>query len=120
MKFNSIFAISKQINGNPPTNRKLIRREAKIGGKLFGPVPKGHTREFFCLDDRTWVWYEEWNDENSKLHHSTTRYEIYPDKIMKVQNGEFYPLGREEAVNLYKAAQIYNQRIRTELYTQVS
>ncbi len=28
----------------------LIRHEAKIGGTIFGPVPKGHRREFFCLD----------------------------------------------------------------------
>jgi hypothetical protein len=43
--------------------RKLIRREAKIGGTIFGPVPAGHRREFFCLDEHSWVWHEEWIDK---------------------------------------------------------
>ena len=44
--------------------RNLIRHEAKIGGQLFGPVPKDGRREFFCLDRHTWVWHEEWVDAN--------------------------------------------------------
>ena len=46
--------------------RNLIRHEAKIGGILFGLVPEGGRREFFCLDARTWVWHEEWIDENGQ------------------------------------------------------
>jgi hypothetical protein len=30
--------------------RELIRAEAEIGGQLFGPIPKGHRRQFFCFD----------------------------------------------------------------------
>ncbi len=33
--------------------RQLIRRESKIGSQLFGQVPSGRSREFFCLDERT-------------------------------------------------------------------
>jgi hypothetical protein len=122
IKFNSIFAISKQINLNlsQQLNRQLIRKEAKIGGTLFGPVPKNHRREFFCLDERTWVWHEEWYDNSGHLQFSTTRYEIHSDKIIKIQNGEHYQLDRNEAINFYKAAKLYNRRIRSEIYALVS
>ncbi len=36
--------------------RDLLRHEAKIGGELFGPLPQGGRREFFCLDEYTWIW----------------------------------------------------------------
>lgn len=39
--------------------REAIQEEAKVGAKVFGPVPAGVRREFFCLDERTWVWHEE-------------------------------------------------------------
>ena len=43
-------------------DRELIRREAAIGGTLFGSLPKGGQRQFFCLDEHSWIWYEEWKD----------------------------------------------------------
>ncbi len=30
---------------------QLLLQEAKLGGTLFGDVPAGHRREFFCLDE---------------------------------------------------------------------
>jgi hypothetical protein len=35
------------------TERELIQLESEIGAKLFGPVPQGFRREFFCLDENT-------------------------------------------------------------------
>jgi hypothetical protein len=116
IKFNSTFALSKYINGTQHAYRNLIRKEAKIGGSIFGSIPKGHRREFFCLDERTWVWHEEWYDNSGHLQNNTTRFEVYSDKIMKVQNGEFYQLDKDEAINLFNAVKLYNRRIRTELY----
>jgi hypothetical protein len=29
----------------------LVRHEARVGGKLFGPVPPGTKREFYCLNE---------------------------------------------------------------------
>jgi len=122
LKFNSIFALSKQLH-NPLTTtqsayKKLIHKESEIGSELFGPIPKGHRREFFCLDERTWVWHEEWYDNNNNLRSTITRYEIYPDKFLKIQNGQYYQLDKVEADNFYKAVKLYNQRTRTELYPQ--
>ena len=41
------------------TERQLIELESEIGRELFGPIPAGHQRDFFCLDAHTWVWHEE-------------------------------------------------------------
>ncbi len=97
--------------------RNLIRHEAKIGGQLFGPVKPGSRREFFCLDENTWVWHEEWVDQNGQNRMRTTRYDVRPNGIMKSQNGQYKPLTEEEADHLYKAAVLYRDRIKKELYS---
>ena len=94
--------------------RELIRVEAKIGGELFGTVPAGHRRDFFCLDEHTWIWHEEWL-ENGERKAVTTRYDVRPNAILKSQLGQPYqPLGKYEARNLYQATQLYGQRIGAE------
>ncbi len=101
--------------------RNLIRHEAKIGGKLFGPVPPNHRREFFCFDRRTWVWHEEWKDENGNQHVKTTRYDVRPDSILKAQDGQPYQLASpEEVKNLYHATQMYKKQVNQELYSSVA
>lgn len=98
--------------------RALIRREAKIGGELFGPVPKGVRREFFCLDEHTWVWHEEWTDKNGQRQIRTTRYDVRPDGILKAQDGQSYQrINRREAERLQAAVLNYNKRVQTELYS---
>lgn len=97
--------------------RALIRREAKLGGELFGPVPEGVRREFFCLDERTWVWHEEWVAERGQRQIRTTRYDVRPDGILKAQDGQSYQqVSRSEAKRLIQAIRMYNKRIRDELY----
>jgi hypothetical protein len=97
--------------------RGLIRREAKIGGEIFGPVPKDGKREFFCLDEHTWIWHEEWLDGNGQRRIKTTRYDIRPTGILKAQDGQTYQhVSIEEAERLLQAAKLYEQRIKTELY----
>lgn len=96
--------------------RRAIREEAKVGGKVFGPIPEGVRREFFCLDEHTWVWHEEWEDEISKQHIRTTRYDVRPQGIFKAQNNHPYkPVTYQEAVNLYGAAKRYQAMIKSEL-----
>lgn len=97
--------------------RNLIRREAVIGGTLFGELPKGHRRDFFCLDEHTWVWHEEWTDKMGKRHIRTTRYDIRPSGIVKVQDGKGYQaLSPTETAHLREAARLYYQRVTKELY----
>ena len=99
--------------------RKLIRREAEIGGQLFGPLPKGHRREFFCLDEHTWVWHEEWTDAHGAHQIKTTRYDVRPDQIVKSQNGQYQHVKKEEALRLREAAKLYQQRTDAEIYHNV-
>lgn len=97
-------------------DREAIREEAKLGGTLFGPVPEGVRREFFCLDEHTWVWHEEWTDEKDQVRFCTTRYDIRPNGIIKAQDGQPYQrLSREETVRLLYAVRKYNQLINAEL-----
>lgn len=98
--------------------RNLIRREARIGGEIFGPVPKGGRREFFCLDEHTWIWHEEWIDANGQRRAKTTRYDIRPTGILKAQDGQDYQnVGLAEAERLAQAANVYGERMRNELYS---
>ncbi len=96
--------------------RNLMRREAKMGGKLFGPIPAGHRREFFCLDRHTWVWHEEWIDAQGVNHAVTTRYDIRPQGILKSQGTNSYQLVRgEELRNFYQAARMFRDNVNAEL-----
>lgn len=95
--------------------RSLVHWTGQVGGQLFGPVKKGVRREFFCLDEHTWVWHEEWTDKTGR-HTLTTRYDVRPNGVVKSQgNNEFHSLSRQEAQNLYNAVVLYYQQVMPEL-----
>lgn len=97
--------------------RNLLRREAVIGGELFGPIPKGGRREFFCLDETTWVWHEEWTNKQGRRQVRNTRYDVRPSGILKAQNGQAYSkISAEEAKNFKTAVDLYLQRVKNDIY----
>ncbi len=97
--------------------KELLHREAELGGRLFGAVPEGVRREFFCLDEHTWVWHEEWTDEGNTLHHQTTRYDVRDTGVLKAQDGQPYRFITDaEARNILAAAKLYRRRVSQELY----
>lgn len=99
------------------SERELIQRESEIGRELFGPVPKGHQREFFCLDESTCIWYESYKDKDGKEVTSTTRYEIQGDKVLKAQEGARYSyLEGPELDNLLLAIRMYYERVMRSVY----
>lgn len=100
------------------TDRQLIKLESEIGRTLFGEIPAGRKREFFCLDAETWVWYEQWQDAQGKPKEHTIRYEVHPHGIMKVEDsGQNYSfLEGDELQNLALATQAYEERVMRELY----
>ena len=99
------------------TERELLNRESEIGQQLFGPIPAGHRREFFCLDETTWIWYEEWKDEKGNTQQATTRYEVHDNGILKVQEGARYKfIDGEELANLVTATRFYYERVAREVY----
>lgn len=98
--------------------RNLIRHEGKIGGTLFGPVPKGIRRDFFCLDAHTWIWHEEWQNNRGEQQIKTVRYSVRPDVILKTFDGVAYQaVSPSEAQNLLQAAKTYKQKVKKELYS---
>jgi len=100
------------------TERQLITLESEIGGKLFGPVP--HTvkrREFFNLDPRTWIWYEEFRDEHGKDTTRTIRYEVHDKGIFKVQEGAKYSyIEGEELEHFVLATKLYYEEVARDIY----
>lgn len=99
------------------SRRDLIRMESKIGAEVFGPIPAGHRREFFCLDPNTWIWYEQWTNANGKQQELTTRYEVHPNGVLKVQDGQPYVMIEgKELENLLLAVKIYRERVMRDVY----
>ena len=101
------------------TERELLSLESEVGAKLFGPIPAGHRREFFCLDERTWIWHEEWLDDHRKLATSTVRYEINEHGVLKVQEGARYTyLEGEELQNFGIAIRMYYEQVARQVYSR--
>lgn len=99
------------------TERELLQLESEIGAKLFGEIPKGGRREFFCLDETTWIWYEEWLDPTGKRHSRTIRYEIHEKGILKVQEGARYSFVEgDELQNLATAVTMYYEQVARQVY----
>lgn len=99
------------------TERDLLSLESQIGASIFGPIPNGHRREFFCLDERTWIWHEEWKDEKSTQRTTTTRYELHDKGILKVQEGARYKyIEGEELQNLQVAIRMYYEQVARKVY----
>lgn len=99
------------------TERELIQLESEVGKNLFGPIPRGHRREFFNLDNATWIWHEEFIDGNRKRKSITTRYEIQDRGILKVQDGSPYSyLEGQELENFAVSVQMYYEQVARKVY----
>lgn len=99
------------------SERQLIEQENQIGKEVFGEIPADHRRDFFCLDEHTWVWHEEWIDGDNKHQVSTTRYEVQPNGILKVQSGRVYKyIDGEELQNLTIAVRLYYENVMRDIY----
>lgn len=99
------------------TERELIQLESEIGRELFGPIEKGHRREFFKSGSKIWIWHEEWRDKNGKSQQLTVKYEIHDDAVWKVLPGPRYEkVEGEELANFRTALGIYYERVMREVY----
>lgn len=95
--------------------RALLHYEGRMGGQLFGPVQPGGRREFFCLDEHTWVWHEEWTDEKGQRRAMTTRYDVRPSGILKSQGvNQYRPLTVGEETHFRQAVKLYAQQVTGE------
>lgn len=100
--------------------RDLIRRESQIGGTVFGVVPKGHVRDFFCLDERTWVWTEQWFDTTEKTEKMMqVQYEFQSRGVLKTVDGVAVGFVKaNELARLLEAIYTYQQQVASEIYYQ--
>jgi len=99
------------------TERELIQLESDIGKNIFGPIAEGHRREFFNLDPKTWIWYEEFTDASGIKKSTTTRYEVQEKAILKAQDGAKYSyLEGAELQNFGVAIQMYYEQVTRGVY----
>lgn len=98
------------------SERELIDAESAIGRQLFGEIPIGHKRDFFCLDEHTWVWHEEWK-EGRDTKTQTVRYELRGDSIIKISgDNEYSHVQGAELQNLMLAIKLYYEQVLRSVY----
>lgn len=100
------------------TERDLLEAESAIGRTLFGPLPPFVVRrDFFNLDETTWIWHEVTRNSRGGMEETTTRYEVQPRGILKVQPGPRYSyLEGAELHNFTLAVRTYYERVASTLY----
>ena len=100
------------------TPRQLIQKESEYAQGIFGQVSSNIVRrEFFNLDEKTWIWHEEIRDQAGDTHEVTTRYELQPRGILKIQPGPRYSyISGGELDNFYRAVRAYYERVSIGLY----
>jgi hypothetical protein len=95
---------------------KIIEYESNIGGQLFGPIPTGHKRQFFCFNPYTWVWHEEWKDSSKINHLQTTYYHIRANTVVKSFGDQVYHvLDDQEYQNFIQATKLYCRIIPSKI-----
>ena len=99
------------------TERELISLESQLGAAIFGERPAHvRRREFFNLDEQTWIWYEESVDDDGTVHELTTRYELQEQGILKVQpNYQYSYLEGQELENFVLAVTEYYERVARQI-----
>ena len=96
---------------------ELFDLESELGSQIFGPAPNGISREFFNLNENSWIWHEEYTDGNGNLRKFTTRYEIQPDKVVKIQPGpRYFEVKGQELANFHAAVSAYHKAVLSQIY----
>lgn len=98
------------------TEDEFINAESAIGRTIFGPIPAGHSREFFRDRHNIWIWHESW-EELGTPKSITIRYEVREDGVYKKSDGTGY--SRIEGAELYnfaEALRVYLKLCKEQLY----
>lgn len=99
------------------TERELIQLESEIGATILARSRRMLRDENFNLDKDTWIWYEEVADGKGGRQELTTRYEVQPKGILKIQpNYRYSYLEGDELQNFVLATKEYYERVSRQLY----
>lgn len=110
------FGKGYQITDPDQARHQMIKLESDlVGSKLFGAVPKEHKREFYCLDENIWVWYEQWK-EYGERQSRMVRYEVSENQVTKNIDGMYKKVGEAELANLRQAIHLYYTEIMHKIY----
>ena len=121
--FNSVFrqTIETDEERRQEILQDLLRLEIEKTQGIFGQLPEGTKRDFFCLDRDTWIWYEEWTDSKGRRRQMTIRYMVRATEILKSLNGGPYQrLTLDEVRNFKRAVEAYVYKAKSELYANHS
>lgn len=103
----------------PASNfRQVIKKESQIGAEILGPIPAYDRREFYCFDERMWIWHEErMNTQTGKHDTVTVSYNMSDMGILKSygENESRFVQG-EELEHFTDAAEKYAEKVCAELY----
>lgn len=103
---------------NKLTYDDLINAESALGRTLFGPIPEGHSREFFASHKNVWIWHEAWADHLGEPREMTIRYEVRPTGVFKrVNRGSYELVEGAELDNFRRAAHAYLKLVKKKLYS---
>jgi len=101
-----------------PTKEELINAESALGGKIFGPIPQGHRREFFLYRQNYWIFHESWVEGGSRKE-STITYEVRKTGVYKNPLGSGYrKISGAELKNFCLAVREYQKLIGVKLYNK--
>lgn len=102
------------------TLRELINMESRLGAQIFGVIPAYDRREFYCFDDRMWIWHEErMNSETGKHDVTTVSYNITDRGILKTYGeSESRYIESSELEHFTYATEEYASLVHKELYAK--
>ncbi|MCL2001836.1 hypothetical protein FWG76_00315 [Candidatus Saccharibacteria bacterium] len=107
-----MFGLAKQ-------RERLVNLESAVGAKIFGALPEGRRREFFCHTPTEWFWHEEWTDEYGLAKRQTVRYIVSGGQVIKKQVGQPNTvLAGPELKNFTRATRKYLREVKREIYGQ--
>lgn len=104
----------------PMNLRQLIKTESHYGAQIFGAFPAYDRREFYCFDERMWIWHEErMNPQTGKHDVTTVSYNLSDMGILKSygENESRFVQG-EELEHFTAATEEYASKVYNELYLQ--
>ena len=105
-------------NSGKRRREQLVNLESLVGANVFGLVPEGHRREFFCHTPTEWFWHEEWTDEYGMPKRQTVRYIVSGGQVVKKQVGQMNTvLAGAELSNFTRAVRKYLREVKREIYS---